>query len=518
MSDEIDNQQGEQPQVDVPIAQPEPKIPDQPEEDKDNPLFANESDVTGRSPATSPNVEMTKDWSGPLKNPERVDMYLSFMNGDIGDFNDLSENHPNIDISKGAKGSAYVNVLNESRYTLTRDRFGKKAIDRNDSLWRQSVASDDGAELAAGRPRFSAGSGDALLTGERAIMKAQAVTGLGAVVQIPLWHTGIWISIKTPSGAELLELQRRLSNEKISLGRMTNGLIFSNTSVYTNSYLINFALSHIYDASVKDFSPQSLKAIIKITDIPTIIWGLASSIYPHGYPYARACMNYEKGCQHIVKEKLSLPKLMWTDNRSLTAWQRKLMSRRNSKFSDEELARYQDEHPKIGPRTFSVNESLSFTLNVPTIEQYENSGFEWVDNIVKMMEDSFGVSLRGDERSTYIEHQGRMTSLRQYGHWVQKVMIDNEETGDDRETIEGMMEVFSSSREVRETLFEEIADYIDNSTVSLIAIPKYNCPNCGGDQSPEDNKHPYLIPIDPSRIFFTLLDQHIFKALTNSLI
>jgi hypothetical protein len=192
------------------------------------------------------------------------------------------------------------------------------------------------------------------------------------------------------------------------------------------------------------------------------------------------------------------------------------MSKRNVKASDVDIKRYQEEHINIGSRSVSINEDLTMVLDVPTIQQYEDSGFAWVDGIVRMMEDSFAVSLQGNQRNSYIAAQGKLTSMRQYGHWVSKIIIGEEETDDDRETIEELVGLFSSDETISDKFITEVGKYIDDSTISLIAIPTYDCPACNYNQS-EDTKHPYLITLDVAQIFFILLDQRMEKVEDRSL-
>lgn len=468
------------------------------------------------SPNVNLNVELTKPVSAPFKdNKPKPRRYLSIASGTQKDYLNLKTNIPNIDMISGKKGRDWYEVYEDSLRSNNKADALIESLRREGSEWQQSIQYE-GGQLSAGRPRFSANPNGNYLSGERAVMKASAVLGLGSIVQIPLWHSGLWISIKAPQDYRIYELHQRIANEKINLGRLSNGMIFSNSSVYNISYMVNFVLEHIYDATVKDISMDYLKSIIKVTDIPTLLWGMACAIYPNGYPYQRSCINPNGECQEVVREMLALSKLSWTDNRSLTDWQRKHMSKRNVKASDVDIARYQEEHKTIGSRSITLKEELRVVLSVPTIQQYEDSGFAWVDGIVLMMEDSFAVSLQGNQRNSYITAQGKLTSMRQYGHWVSKIYIGDEETDEDRETIEKLVGLFSSDDDISDKFFTEIGKYIDDSTISLIAIPSYECPACNYNQS-EDPKHPYLITLDVAQIFFTLLDQRMEKVEDRSL-
>lgn len=388
-----------------------------------------------------------------------------------------------------------------------------ETVSRPESLWRQTVDTGE-QELGAGRPVLARAAPGEMLSGDRAIMRARALLGLGAVVQVPLWHTGLWVTIKAPTEQSLLELDRRIGEEKVLLGRVTNGLVFSNNSVYISSYLVNFCLSHLADVSYRDINAEALKGLIKVTDIPILVWGMLCAIYPSGYPLAQPCVNNPKTCNHVTEELLNISKLCWTDNRSLSEFQRTMMTRRNVKFSDEELARYQTEHRRGGPLRVKINDNLEMSLRVPTIAEYEQSGYDWVDGIEKMVEGSFAVSMRGQERENYIIEQSRATALRQFSHWVGIIHLGEDNAVDDRDTVESLMATFSGDDDIYTSTLKEIGKYIESSTISLIAIPKYDCPVCHTTQHGDTAVHEHLIPLEVTRVFFTLTSQRLQRLLT----
>lgn len=466
-----------------------------------------------------PNVELTEPPISSTNNkpivPEDIsESYVSLLNVDMKELDLLSQHYPKMDSTTNQTTRAWYVAYRAGLETLLKGSSFSKSVQRETGQWRQRVDAF-GEKLGASRPRFGK-SNNNIISGDRALMKATNVLGLGSIVQVPLWHTGIWVTIKAPTEASLLELERRIANEKISLGRYTSGMVFSNTSIYTVSYVVNFVLNHVYDASVKNITQEALKNLIKVTDIPTLVWAIACAIYPNGYNYVRPCTTNPSECQHLVKGTLSVGKLFWTDNAALSEYQRRHMTRRGDKFTEEELERYENEHTRGGPYLFNIHEHISVKLRVPTIAQYEQSGFGWVDGIVQLLEGSLGVSLKGKERDNYIIDQGRLTALRQYSHWVEQIDVE-EDSVVDAETIEALLANLSSQEELSNLFFEKVGQYIDESVISLIAIPKYDCPACGGEQTGDVhiNRHPHLLPIDVVSVFFLLLDQHIYKALTS---
>lgn len=428
---------------------------------------------------------------------------------------EFSGNYPNLKLTEDDFGIAWTAAYVDARshhfdtnaYPEAVGTF-TNTIARDDAMWRQSV-DHEGERLRAGRPRFGGGGGDGIIAGERAVLRIMNGLGLGAVVQVPLWHTGIWLTLKAPGDDELLELDRRIAEEKVKLGRASSGIIFSNDSIYTTSYLVNFALRCVYDSSTRDISQEYLKSIIKITDIPSLIWGLLCSIYPNGYPLAQPCVADPSKCQHVTRELLNLTKIHWVDNRALSSEHRRHMARRTAKFTDEEIIKYQDTLPTQESREVVIGDSVKMILKVPTVALHEESGFAWVDNIVEMTDRAFAVPLRGEERESYIHNQARVTLLRKYSHWVSKIVYE-EDVVEDRATIDNLLSRFSTAKGISNTLIENIVKYIDDCTVALVAIPTYNCPQCGEPAGNADRRHDDLIPLDVARIFFTLRSQRLY--------
>lgn len=438
----------------------------------------------------------------------------------------LLTHYENIDPSKSAPGRNWVNTVSAGRDTIPRGDTGLDALLRPDSLWRQSVTfdpSDKGSmELGAGVPPIGEREGKGTLTGDTAMRYLNQVLHRGQYVRVPLWHSGIWTTFRTPAEQELLELERRVANEKITLGRVTNGLAYSNVSIYLNSFLFNFALALVTDATLPNTDLNTLKANIKVTDLPILLWAMLCTMYPKGYRHLRPCVNNPAACMHIVDELLDLSKLCWTDNSSITEGQRKHMLKRNSKFTDIELTNYLSSHRNNRYSTIKLDESETHLtvveLRVPSLADWERSGTSWVDGIVAKTDAAFGSQLNGESRNQYIMDAAATTSLRQYGHWIERIVITDkrnkrQEVIDDRETLEETIGHLSGSSHIHDAFFEGLKNYMNDATISQIAIPRYACPVCGADQgeidTPETLMHPHLIPLDVATIFFTLLDQRV---------
>lgn len=456
------------------------------------------------------------------RRPVREEDFISLLNVDVAELNTLTQNFKQLDVLSNEEGDEYLDMIREGQANLLRGQALLGSIMRTTALWTQAVTAD-GQKIKLSNPKFGESGEGGRLVGEAAMIKVQAMTGLGQVVRVPLWHSGIWLTIKAPTEAQLLELDRRIQMEKIEMGRRTAGLIFSNMSVYHNSFLVNFVLAQTFEATVKYTKVDELKSLIRVTDIPTMIWGLLCATYPQGHRFRQPCVADPTKCRHVLEEMLNISKLCFTDDRVLSDSQRKFMTQRLAKHNPEQIENYQKEHKF---NTHSVLElqkadranevpSIVVALKVPSIAEYERSGFAWVDGTVAAIDEAFGGTLKGQERNDYILERGYATALRQYGYWIEKiVMNDGKDVIDEPQTIEDVIGALTGNQDIYTAFLEGVRKFIDITTISLIGIPKFDCPSCGKPPTEEYSRHPNLIALDVANVFFTLIDRRVFKVLT----
>jgi len=450
--------------------------------------------VINRTPAK--NVIQESEVFAPLDDPKDADgIALSLPSDTQANINTLLEGMPNIDIKETPNGSEWIERIKAAKYTRPFGEWFDDTVERADSMFKQSVQSEKG-KLTAGGLKFNDGMGTKL-TGERAVLRVRALTGLGSVVMVPLWHSGFWITLKAPTESAMLELNRRLSEEKIELGRATYGLAFSNNSVFFAGWLIDFALSHVYDTSLKADVSEDIRSRISQLDVPLLIWGLACAIWPNGFPYARAVMDQSTEQTKIIKEKVNVGRLLWVDNLSLTPWQISHMAQRHgNSMTAETLDRYKSEFTRGKGRVVKLNDSISITLRVPNIDQYITSGQKWVNNIVAMVDKAFNMSANDGVRDSYIMDQGKATNLRQFAHFVESLEVADGVI-DDVDTLDQTFDALSSSNEIRTAFFKGIKEFIEDATIAVIAIPVTE------DAEKSDlPRFPHLLPLDVMSVFF----------------
>ena len=126
------------------------------------------------------------------------------------------------------------------------------------------------------------------------------------------------------------------------------------------------------------------------------------------------------------------------------------------------------------------------------------SGDRWVTEIIDMVSTAMGSTLDEKNKDRFIMEHSRLSTLRQYAHWVKRIVLLNEqgeEDGvvDDRETIEATLNTISTDDDIVTKFLEAVKIYIDDSTVQMIALPSFNCPKCQAPMVDEERKHPFTL-------------------------
>ena len=414
---------------------------------------------------------------------------------------------PNLKLENNPKLGKYLNVIQSGLETLPFAGGLEATVMREDAHFVQSVPSAVG-ELQAVAPRFKKKEG-IKYTGESARHLMRSALKLGTVFQVPLWHSGFWVTLRSPSEGELLELYRTITADKAQLGRSTYGLLFANTTVYTNRALLDFVIDNVYETSLKLPENEDLRKHIKMQDLSLLIWGLACATWPNGFTYNRGCIADIDKCQHVITAKLNLSKLQATDMTRLADRQISHMTNRQRGSMDlESIKRYQNDFVSGHEKLIELNDTLSMVLEMPSASEYIDAGFKWISSI----EDRYARSMTLDEegREDYLMKHAQATSMRQYAHYVKKLIVDGEEI-DELEDVDALLNDMSGSDNIRDPFMKACAAYLDDSVISLIAIPTYECPSCGKPQKKEEPGKPFgeLIPLDVAQAFFPLLIQKL---------
>lgn len=341
-----------------------------------------------------------------------------------------------------------------------------------------------------------------ILKGDAAIMKAIDALNIGKPYQVPLPHTGIWVTLMPPSEWDLVTFYNLHDRDKIMLGRNTHGFIFSSLSVKANHDIFNFILKNIKESNVKDLSVSDLGKIININDLPILIWGFAATIYPQGFPYRRRCRE----CGNIESINLSLDKMYHLANEKLTDDQKKLYTRRGrNAVTVEEVKAYQRQSNGVDDNFFKFK-GVEAHLKQPSLKDYFEDGLTWIDEVIDQYDRTI---IRGDytEDEKLMVLQGYVNSsiLRSYSHYIGKFVIDGKEIVG-REEIRKIVSIYGSDKSFIGDFISNVFDFRNKSILAGIGIYEYNCKACNAEQTADEGELTVsnVIPISATHLFFLM--------------
>lgn len=483
----------------VPATEPVTEAVAEPELPKEKPAVNRiKQNVTQSEPTFVP---LEEDYTG-----EVVDLPV--------DFEDTAKeallNLPNMKLDDNKNTRDWAETLTHGLELGTYNAVYKKTLEEPGAHFEQSVQATAG-KLQAGSPKFKASENETF-KGERAVFRIRSHIGLGALFRVPLWNSGFWITFKAPSEGDMLELHRQIINDKITLGRSTYGLAFSNVSSYMVDKLLTFAFANLYQTNLKS-DIENVRDLISAHDIPSIIWAIACTVWPNGFKYNRACACDPEKCQHVVSEKLNLTKLQWTNTAGLTKWQiNHMVNNQPNSVDKESVLRYQKEILQAQQRQIwlakGTDQEISVILKVPSATEYIEAGNRWVSNIVDNVTRALGMNANPEQRDDFILNNGRTTAMRQYIHWVSSIGFGTN-TVEDKETLESVFDALSSEDKIRGDFMTGVEKYINDTALTVIGIPSYDCPKCGKTQETNLPRHTNVIPIDVYQTFFILLVQRL---------
>lgn len=483
-----------------------PPADDVPVVDTDTPV----DDVDPPVDRTNPHVNLEREVYETITPKHRKTIPVSLIPRTLKEFTRMNESATALAEQLGTTESGQewlYHLINGQKHYVAGEVF-VDATTRENSDWGQ-VVEYSGNRLVGGVP--SIGSGGQKLTGNKAAMAMRSGMGMASSITFPLWHSGIWLTTSAPMDSELLILLHQLMNERIELGNQTAGLVFSNSSVLAAEKVVDFILSRVYAQSCAESDPEELKKLIKVTDLQTMAWGMALTIYPHGFTHRRACIDNPHKCTHVAEYHLNLSRLLMVDRAALPVESRRHMSARKANYNSDEILDYQSKGRAGITRTVVINDNLSVKFRTPSLHEWFEAGKRWIRNIEDVVERGFGSNLSVKQKNDLYSEQSIVSFLRQYGQWV-GTMTYGEVEYEDAETIDAMMTALSEDDESVRKFLEGVRDFINEVTVAMVAIPTHDCVACGKPQSVADVPNPEIIPIDALQVFFTLADHRTLRA------
>lgn len=406
--------------------------------------------------------------------------------------------------------------LNSDGYNNTRDVY-HETINSNINDYVNQV---NYGEKTIEQKYLSVTNSGGKLSGPAAVAVFSSLLSTGNVIQVPLWHSGFWMTLRPPTQTELISLEIALANNQIDLGRKTNTLIYSNYSVVYNRILVDFILEHKLNQTLKLSPEDDIRDYILVQDLYPLYLGLINSIYPSGFDIVRTCFNStiiddetkKPKCDFTVTGKVDGTKLLWVNRKILTTQMLELMSSRiPDSVTTDQVKEYQLSIEVLRDKQVDIisenGVTFTFTLSLPNVKEYIDHGEAWVNDIIIKAEELFTDADSAELKHSKIQELVSSVVLTTYSCYV-KSIASGDVAADDRYTINEILSILSTDDKVYNSFMEEIPSYISKAVVAIVATPNYICPTCNSNQNevsgvsnPNFKEH---IPLNMLEYFFGL--------------
>lgn len=395
---------------------------------------------------------------------------------------------------------AYFADLSSSTDNIYTDR----TLDRTEARWTQGIE-HEGRWLQPGRPRVK---------GSDPVLQIRTKLGIGGAFTYPLWHTGIWVTLRTPSQGSYFNLLRDIYMKKRELGRMSNGMVFSQTNAYTTDDVLEYIAENIIQTNYHSDAKEDLMAILDWRDIPWLVQAMAHTIYSNGYDFQQPCISTE-GCEFVANGRINLGRTFWTDSNGFTPMQISHMANSRVQRTHDDILRYKAEFTYKCNRTVRLNDEISVRIGDATAERFRNSSNAWINEITASVKSLFSQTMTLEQRQEHIASMATLDTVRQYAHFFEAVIItDGDESAEapieTAEDVDNLIRTIQEDVVSTDALYKALENYWRESIRAFVGIPKYICPTCKKvpEIVPGAHRNEELIPLEPIRVFFTLLAQH----------
>lgn len=406
-------------------------------------------------------------------------------------------------------------LLNTDKTGVEKTIFGNP-----DAKFEQGVYYPEKDELLSIRS-VELGGNTSVIKGDSAILKVAKALGVGDVVQVPLPHSGFWVTLAPPTEKDLVKFYNTYTRDKITLGRTSYGLTHLNMSAKINMELVKFIKKHIISITFEDIAKTDVEDKILLNDLPILIWGFARTIYPEGFFYRRLCDNigkpdehgkYPDMCKHIEEVTLSLDKMLFIDNTKLNDTQKSIFS--NVKAKSIKMSDYKNyiaQASYLLPSSFKYKNTEIF-LRQPTIKDHIEDGMDWIDGIVREYDLTLATgNYTKEEKDETMFYYVESSKIRNWSHYVEKIVIHptkpnaKEQEILDRPTIREALSRFGTNKDFYGKFVEAVSLYRNESVIGTVGIPEYTCPVCQHEN--KNHGEPSVtsvIPLDVTNLFFLM--------------
>lgn len=401
-------------------------------------------------------------------------------------------------------------VMLQGLNNVTKEDVYYDALNKEDADYTNNITYGD-KELNLRNINFKQTTG--VVSGATAVARFTALTGVGEVTQVPLWHSGFWVTLRPPKSSDIVSLEYEIAKNAIELGRQTNTLVFSNSSVIYNKIVAEFILKHITESSVKLPQDADILEYINVQDLNVLTLGMISCMYPRYIPITKACVNTTvlvdniPSCTFVVQGKLDPKKMLIKDNKKINGYMREHMANRTpNSVSVDAVKEYQRKLNENNEKVITVkydSVDVDLTIKNPNLKDYIKNGELWVSNIIKNAEELFTNSDTELIKNSKVSDILKSVIFGTYNTYISKIESNGIQVIDN-ETITNILDSISNNNNGYDDYIKTIKQYITDTAIAIVATPNYVCPECSKLQNEEAGPFKDLVPLNILESFFYL--------------
>lgn len=421
-------------------------------------------------------------------------------------------------VSKDLDNRPYVAKLLEE--AKVREQRGAHERDDNSNYF-SAATFNKGDKTVKMHPSFINARKKDATSSSMILEKINKSTNTDVVISIPLYNSGIWLGIQSPSEPEIIQLQMLALENEMKLGASSAGLVYSNYSVLFRKYALDLAFSNIAYSSVQVENFSMLRELIDVTDENTIINGLNAAIYPTGVDRMITCSNFlrEKNpCNHSVQAKLHFDRLHYPDYSRLSDDLLLHMAKKTPNSTT--IAEVEEYKRQLSIYTESIKEyklpngeTITISYKIPNIKNGIMQGEYWTEKINMLVNDIITgtnknvAEIPNEMMKIYIDSAMRTNLLGLYLHFIKSIKIDDQEETDYRQ-INNILQSLTKVDNITSSIISDIINLIKNASITTIGHTQYTCPTCKtvNDNDTVEHKHSFkkIIPFNVLGVLFIL--------------
>ncbi len=342
------------------------------------------------------------------------------------------------------------------------------------------------------------------------------------VKKVPLYNSGFYIVIRSPTLSELSILYNQIHEETETYGKMFGAIFYMFSDLIIRSTIWDFIEELVLDSNLPKFNKGNrLKRYTSFLDYNPILLQIGSLMYKHGYPFFKVCTGViekppvkegdetiKEECKQVDEDKIDLDQLQLTDYSKIPTELLKIFTKKGE-VTTTEIKAYQKaitKHVVSNDELFTRPiDGYNIHLKIPTMSDYFEHGERFNEELLESMQDS--------RENVFINQFIRHNYSRIFQPWVSfiesvdddgKVLFKNSEP----ENIALVLSQIQNGNNL-EVFRTNMNLFIQKSIITHIGYLDVPCPKCKAMSS---NAIDGFIPFDAQTHFFTMLVMRLIQA------